>query len=153
MGFNVFCWASRSCLVRFAGFLVAAAALSGCATNTITGRSQFMVVSEEHAIKGSASAYSSMLGGFNKKGKVEAGTPRALRVREITERLIAQAVRFRPDSATWAWQVEVINEPKVVNAFCMAGGKMAIYTGFWEKLKATDDEVAAVMGHEIGHAR
>jgi hypothetical protein len=34
----------------------------------------------------------------------------------------------------------------------MAGGKMAIYSGMWEKLKVTDDEVAQVMGHEIGHA-
>lgn len=129
-----------------------AALLAGCATNTITGRSQFMMVSEQHAISGSASAYRSMLSGFAKKGKVEKDTPRAKRVKEITDRLIAQAVRFRPDSATWNWQVEVIDEPKIVNAFCMAGGKMAIYTGFWEKLKATDDEVAAVMGHEIGHA-
>jgi hypothetical protein len=74
------------------------------------------------------------------------------KVREITDRLIAQAVRFRPESARWAWEVTVINEPKTINAFCMAGGKMAIYTGMWELLKATDDEVAQVMGHEIGHA-
>ena len=46
----------------------------------------------------------------------------------------------------------MINDPKTVNAFCMAGGKMAIYTGMWEKLKATDDEIAQVMGHEIAHA-
>jgi Zn-dependent protease with chaperone function len=138
--------------VRAAALLAAALLLSGCATSTITGRSQFMVVSEESAISGSASAYRSMVGGLYKKGKVETGTARAQRVKEITDKLIAQAVRFRPDSAAWSWQVEVINEPKVVNAFCMAGGKMAIYTGFWEKLRATDDEVAAVMGHEIGHA-
>jgi Zn-dependent protease with chaperone function len=46
----------------------------------------------------------------------------------------------------------VINDPKQVNAFCMAGGKMAIYSGMWEQLKASDDEIAQVMGHEIGHA-
>lgn len=137
---------------RLAGVLVALAVLSGCATSTLTGRSQFMLVSENHAISGSAKAYSSMIGGLSKKGKVETGTARADRVKEITDKLIAQAVRFRPDSATWDWRVEVINDPKVINAFCMAGGKMAIYTGFWEKLNITDDEVAAIMGHEIGHA-
>jgi predicted Zn-dependent protease len=58
----------------------------------------------------------------------------------------------RPDSAKWSWEVQVIDDPKTVNAFCMAGGKMAIYTGMWDQLKATDDEIAQVMGHEIAHA-
>lgn len=127
-------------------------ALAGCATNTITGRSQLVLVSEEQAIRGSASAYSNMIGQYAKKGKVIAGTPRAERIREITNRLVAEAVRFRPDAAGWAWQVQVIDDPKTVNAFCMAGGKMGIYSGMWEKLGATDDEIANVMGHEIGHA-
>lgn len=126
--------------------------LAACATNTITGRSQFVLVSEEQAISGSASAYASMIGEYRKKGKVLAGTPRAERVREITNRLVAEAVRFRPDAAGWAWQVQIIDDPKTVNAFCMAGGKMGIYSGMWEKLGATDDEIANVMGHEIGHA-
>jgi len=125
---------------------------SGCATNTITGRSQLMLMSEESAIQGAVSAYSSMIGQLSKKNQVELASPRVTRVREITNRLIAEAVRFRPDSAGWGWEVQVIDEPKTVNAFCMAGGKMGIYTGFWEKLKATDDEIANVMGHEIGHA-
>ncbi len=137
--------------MRFFWLLLAVLA-SGCATNTITGRSQLMMVSEQSAISGSASAYSRMVGGLAQKGKIEKDTPRALRVKEITDRLIAQAVRFRPDAASWKWEVQVIQEPKTVNAFCMAGGKMAIYTGFWDKLKATDEEIAAVMGHEIGHA-
>jgi len=133
--------------------VVAACVLaSGCTTNTITGRSQFMLVSEETAVKGSVSAYSSMIGQLSSKNKVETGTPRVERVREITNRLVAEAVRFRPDSANWHWEVQVIDEPKTVNAFCMAGGKMGIYTGFWEKFKATDDEIGNVMGHEIGHA-
>src|SRR6266446_5602436 len=129
---------------------LALGALVGCSTNPITGRSQFMVVSEDMAIGQSAAAYNSMMGDLGKKKKVEADSPRAEKVRHITDRLIAQAVRFRPDSARWKWEVQVINDPKTVNAFCMAGGKMAIYSGMWEKLKATDDEVAPVMGHEIG---
>jgi Zn-dependent protease with chaperone function len=133
-------------------FLAAAALLAGCSTNPITGRSQLTLVSEQMAIGSSSAAYAQMVGQLQKKNQLEADTPRAQRVREITDRLVAQAVRFRPDSAKWQWEVKVINDPKVVNAFCMAGGKMAIYSGFWEKLKASDDEIAAVMGHEIGHA-
>jgi len=126
--------------------------LAGCSTSPLTGRSQYMIVSDKMAVTQSAAAYSQMMGQLDKKKQIETGTPRVERVREITDRLIAQAVRFRPDSASWAWEVQVINDPKVVNAFCMAGGKMAIYTGMWEKLKATDDEIAQVMGHEIAHA-
>src|SRR3954468_10352494 len=138
--------------MKFALSLAAALVLAGCSTNPITGRSQLMVVSENMAINSSAGAYNSMMGGLGKKKQIETDSPRAAKVREITDRLIAQAVRFRPDSASWKWEVQVINDPKTVNAFCMAGGKMAIYTGMWEKLKATDEEVAQVMGHEIGHA-
>ena len=130
----------------------AALVLSACATNPITGRSQFMVVSENMAVTQSAAAYSQMMGGLGRKKKIERDTPRERKVREITEKLIAQAVRFRPEAAGWKWEVQVIDEPKTVNAFCMAGGKMAIYTGMWEKLKATDAEIAQVMGHEIAHA-
>src|SRR5207302_9480691 len=78
-------------------------------------------------------------------GAVKKGT-------EMPDRLVAQAIKFRPDSAGWRWEVQVINDPKTVNAFCMAGGKMAIYTGMWEQLKISDDELAQVMGHEISHA-
>lgn len=141
-----------TCLRRLWWLAAAVALLCGCTTNPITGRSQFVMVSEESAISGSASAYSNMMGQLFKKNKIEIDTPRAERVREITNRLVAEAVRFRPDAASWNWDVRVIDEPKVVNAFCMAGGKMAIYTGFWGKLNATDDEIANVMGHEIGHA-
>ncbi len=79
--------------------------LGGCATNDITGRSQLMLVSEEQAIGSSAAAYSSMMGGLSKKKQVEGDTERAKKVREITDKLIAQAVKFRPDSADWKWEV------------------------------------------------
>jgi Zn-dependent protease with chaperone function len=132
--------------------LMALITLAGCSTNPMTGRSQLLLVSEESAISGASSAYSSMIGALAKKSKLETSTPRAKRVQEITDQLIAEAVRFRPESANWHWEVRVIDDPKTINAFCMAGGKMGIYTGFWEKLYATDDEIANVMGHEIGHA-
>src|SRR5689334_23133514 len=135
--------------------LLAAAALAllaGCTTNPMTGRSQFMMVSEETAISGSASAYTGMMGDLSKKNKIVVGTERADHIRAITNRVVAEAIRFRPDSVNWNWEVQVIDDPKTVNAFCMAGGKMAIYSGMWEKLGATDDEIAQVMGHEIGHA-
>jgi predicted Zn-dependent protease len=48
--------------------------------------------------------------------------------------------------------VRVIDDPKQVNAWCMAGGRMAIYTGLINKIDPTDDELAQVMGHEISHA-
>src|SRR5919197_1179585 len=142
----------RAMKIRFTVVLTAALGIAGCSTNPVTGRSQFMVVPESMAISESAAAYNSMMGGLAKKKQIDGESERVARVREITDRLIAQAVRFRPDSAKWNWEVQVINDPKTVNAFCMAGGKMAIYTGMWEKLKVTDDEVAQVMGHEIGHA-
>src|SRR5919204_3618609 len=142
----------RAMKIRFTVALTAALGIAGCSTNPVTGRSQFMVVPESMAISESAAAYNSMMGGLAKKKQIDGESDRVARVREITDRLIAQAVRFRPDSAKWNWEVQVINDPKTVNAFCMAGGKMAIYSGMWEKLKATDDEIAQVMGHEIGHA-
>jgi predicted Zn-dependent protease len=138
--------------------VVLAGSVSACSTNPITGRSQLIgLVSEQEAIDGSSQAYRQMMADLDKKKQIDHGTPEALsprlkKVQEITDRLIAQAIQFRPDSASWRWEVQVINDPKTVNAFCMAGGKMAIYSGMWEQLKITDDELAQVMGHEISHA-
>jgi predicted Zn-dependent protease len=94
-----------------------------------------------------------MMGQLDKKKQVEPiDAERTKKVRDITNRLIAQAVRLRPESKDWKWDVKVIDDPKTVNAFCMAGGKMAMYTGLLVQVKPTDDEIAQVMGHEIGHA-
>jgi predicted Zn-dependent protease len=73
-------------------------------------------------------------------------------VRRITEKLVAQAVKMRPETAQWQWSMQVIDDPKTVNAWCMAGGRMAIYTGLILKVDPTDDELAQVIGHEIAHA-
>ncbi len=123
-----------------------------CATNPVTGRRQFMIVSEGQAITASAEAYVAMLAPLDKEGKIDNNPAVTERVRRITERLIPHAVAYRPETADWEWTVKVIDDPKTVNAFCMAGGRMAIYTGLIDQLNATDDEIAQVMGHEIAHA-
>ena len=125
--------------------------LAGCATSP-TGRSQLMLVSEESAINSSKEAYVKMMQPLASDGKVDNDPAVTKRIVDITERLVAQAIIIRPETAKWDWQVKVIDDPKVVNAWCMAGGKMAVYTGLINQLKATDDELAQVMGHEISHA-
>lgn len=125
--------------------------LSGCATNAMTGRSQLILVSESSAITKSSKLYSSMIESYGKNSKVSSDVAINERVQKITNRLVERAVLYRPDSQKWQWQVNVI-EADDVNAFCMAGGKMAIYTGLLDKVKPTDDELAQVMGHEIAHA-
>ncbi len=126
--------------------------ITGCTTNPVTGRKQLILVSENTAINASEEAYVDMLKPLSKDGKVNSDPVLVKRVQEITARLIPHAIKYRPNTAKWDWQVTVIDDPEVVNAFCMAGGKMAIYTGLIEKINPTDDEIAQVMGHEIAHA-
>jgi predicted Zn-dependent protease len=59
---------------------------------------------------------------------------------------------MRPETENWDWSIKIIDDPKTVNAWAMAGGKMALYSGLVIQLKATDDELAQVLGHEIAHA-
>ncbi|MEO8006017.1 MAG: M48 family metallopeptidase [Betaproteobacteria bacterium] len=126
--------------------------LAGCQTNSVTGRKQLMLVSEDSAISDSKVAYSALLQPLAKEGKIDSDAATVARVHEITARLIAQAIKYRPETEKWEWSVKVIDDPKTVNAWCMAGGKMAIYTGLIQQIKPTDDELAQVMGHEISHA-
>jgi Zn-dependent protease with chaperone function len=131
---------------------VALITLGGCATNNMTGRSQLALVSEASVSQQSISSYTSMMGDLDKKKKLIEHSALNTRIDTITNRLIQQAVLYHPKSAQWDWKVSVIDDEKTVNAFCMPGGLMAIYSGLINQLHATDDEIANVMGHEIGHA-
>lgn len=125
--------------------------MTACTTSP-TGRSQLMLVSPEQAISASKEAYVQTLKPLDEKGKIDNDPAVTRRVKLITGKLISQAIKQYPHTRNWEWRVKVIDEPDVVNAWCMAGGKMAIYTGMLNKVKPTDDELAQVMGHEIAHA-
>jgi len=77
--------------------------------------------------------------------------PQVRRVRAIAARLIPQGARFNPKASAWPWEVNVIDAP-MVNAFCMPGGKIMVFTGIIDKLHLDDAELAAIVGHEIAHA-
>ncbi|MBL8483776.1 MAG: M48 family metallopeptidase, partial [Rhodocyclaceae bacterium] len=141
-----------STVCSLAGMLLAAALVAGCSTNPMTGRSQLMLVTEQSAIAQSASHYQAMMGSLEKNGKISTDEALNARVQDITDRLVNQAVRYRPDTRAWAWTVKVIDAPETLNAFCMPGGRMAIFSGMMTRLDASDDEIAQVMGHEIAHA-
>ncbi|CAG0967021.1 MAG: M48 family metallopeptidase [Rhodocyclales bacterium] len=77
--------------------------------------------------------------------------PQMRRLRQIAARIIPHAARFNARAQQWQWEVVLIGAQQV-NAFCMPGGKIAVFSGLLLGLQLTDDEAAVVMGHEIAHA-
>lgn len=131
--------------------LLATVLVSACATSP-TGRSQFILVSPERAIAESRPAYLNQIETFKREGKLLHDRQLVRRVERITGRVVAEAVRLYPHTAGWEWSVAVVDDPEKVNAWCMAGGRMAIFSGIIHKLQLNDDEIAHIMGHEISHA-
>jgi len=114
-------------------------------------RTQLMMVSAQDVEQASTKQYQALLTEARSKNALNRDAATVQRVRRIVSRLTAQTGAFRPDAPAWRWESNVITSDEL-NAWCMAGGKMAIYTGLIDRLKLTDDEIAAVMGHEIAHA-
>ncbi len=138
--------------------LAATLALASCQTvQTTQGgavgieRQQRMAVSSQEIDQAARQEYAQVVAAESKKGSLNHNQAQVARVRTIANRLIAQTGAFRPDARQWNWEVNVFTSPEV-NAWCMPGGKIAVYTGLIEKLNLSDDELAAVMGHEIAHA-
>jgi len=139
---------------------VALSGLTGCQTVRTTeggvvgvDRPQRMstLVSSEKFNRDAAGAYQKVLEDAAKKGQLNVDRGQVERVRRIANRLVPSTAVFRGDATRWEWEINVVTSDDV-NAWCMPGGKIAVYTGLIAKLKPTDDELAAVMGHEIAHA-
>jgi predicted Zn-dependent protease len=133
-------------------------ALVGCETVQTTqsgvvgvDRTQRMAVSSQEIDQAAGKEYSQLMAEARKKGVLNQNQTQVNRVRAVANRLIPQVTAFRPDAQKWNWETNVLTSSEV-NAWCMPGGKIAVYTGLMDKLNITDDELAAVMGHEMAHA-
>ena len=147
---------NRAFAPLFAGAF--AALLAGCQTVETTqpgvvgvSRQQRMAVSSEEVNAGAEKQYAQMMAEAKQKNALDRDAAQVERVKRIVGRLVPQTKSFRPDAASWPWEVHVVTLDEV-NAWCMPHGKIAVYTGLLQKIQPTDDELAAVLGHEVAHA-
>ena len=136
---------------RYWALLFVCVLLSSCAVSP-TGRTQFIIISPDAAIIESEAAYMDTVRQLDDEDKLVGDPLTVARVARITGRLVSTAVADFSTSADWKWSVAIVDDAETVNAWCMAGGRMAVYTGLFDKLELTDDEFAQIMGHEISHA-
>lgn len=128
----------------------------GCSTTTNSGsiganRGQLLLTSSQTMNEEAAKAYNQILAQARAKGILDTNKAQLLRIRKIAKKLIAQVGVFRPDATSWNWEINEINS-KTINAFCMPGGKIIVYSGIINKLNLNDAGIAAILGHEIAHA-
>lgn len=143
-------------IFQYIAAIAIAGVLQGCASTTESGaiglqRSQLLLVSSESLNAQAAEGFQKLTADAQSKKKLNTNAKQTQRVRKIGQDLIAQTAVFRADAKDWAWEINVFDSDEI-NAFCAPGGKIGVYTGIINRLKLTDDELAAVMGHEIAHA-
>lgn len=126
----------------FVAVLFACLFASGCATVPYTGRSQLVFMKENEELSLGAQAAKQVL----EKEREEKGTARAARVERVGKRIAAVAERPQ-----FQWEFHTMPSD-VLNAFCLPGGKVFVYTALLDLTQGNDNELAAVIGHEIAHA-
>ena len=127
--------------------------LPACTTVPITERKQLSFVSETRVNKQAAAAYEN----FRSKSKLITKGSKLKEIRNIGKKMEAAVSAFfekqnKPDpTKNFSWDYVLVDNDKVVNAWCMPGGKIAVYTGLLKITKNTN-ALSIVMGHEIAHA-
>jgi predicted Zn-dependent protease len=129
------------CCNRRDFLLAALAGAAGCATVPETGRSQLLLFPDSQLNRLGVDAYQQVL----KKEKISKDPEANALVRRVGERIAAASGK------NYDWEYTVIDDPKTINAFCLPGGKIAVYTGILPVTR-DDDGLAVVMGHEVAHA-
>jgi Zn-dependent protease with chaperone function len=114
-------------------------------------KSRLLLLPASTVEKSAGQQYGQLMRAAAQKGLLNNDAQQVERLRRIAREQIPHVTRFNKNAAKWQWEVNLITS-KNVNAFCMPGGKIAFFTGILETLQLTDDEVATIMGHEIGHA-
>ncbi|WP_332816462.1 M48 family metallopeptidase [Ramlibacter sp.] len=150
------CYARTSTTMQRRGFLAlvgAAAATPALAQVDVGPPSRVRGLVPADEIEAAASQqYSQMMAQARQQGALAPEShPQLQRLRHVASRLIPHSLRWNDRARSWRWEVNLIGS-KQINAFCMPGGKIAVFTGILEQLQLTDDEAAMVIGHEIAHA-
>jgi predicted Zn-dependent protease len=125
---------------------------TSCTKNNITGRNQLLLVSDDELLQLSNQQYRSFLS----QNKVVTGSSSASQVARVGEKISQAITRYAKQKGQtdlikgYSWEFKLVDDPNI-NAWCMPGGKVVVYTGI---LPVTKDEngLAVVMGHEIAHA-
>jgi Zn-dependent protease with chaperone function len=143
-------WANRRGFLLAAGAVAAGPAFSQVSVGE-SSRLRSLVPANEIELA-AAQQYGELLQQARAKGALAPEShPKLQRLRQISSRLIVDAPRWNERARNWRWEVNLIGSQSI-NAFCMPGGKIALFTGILDKLQLTDDEVAMVVGHEMAHA-
>lgn len=116
--------------------------IAGCAKAPYTGRNQLIIISQQQELALGHQAARDVL----QKEKRDTTSPRAQSVERVGSRIAA--VSGRND---FTWEFHTIINDETPNAFCLPGGKVFVYTGLFDYAQ-NDDQLAAVIGHEVGHA-
>jgi len=145
--------------LKIAG-LVAIAILTtlGCETVNTTSagavgvdRKQQMLAPSAQIEQGAAAAYEAELKAARDKGVLNTDKAQLARVTTIARRIVGATPTFRPDASAWNWQFNV-QKTKDLNAYCMPGGRIMVYSGLIDSLDLSDAELATVIAHEVAHA-
>ena len=144
---------NRRKFLSYVGCSCCSIILPSCTTAPITERKQLKIVSEAKLNSQAAQIYEKI----KEKEKMSDDKKTLNEIKEIGRRMEESISEYfsrenlADPTANFDWEYILIDKKKVRNAWCMPGGKIAVYTGILDATKNTDG-LAAVMGHEIAHA-